>query len=199
MNKEDVTQEQDPYTLQEQANPSFPNLVNRQDIMACDNLSGDTNFDDGIFPVVDNNVPRSVTANAQSYFEANGCTGDICEHPFQVHPANPEGETATWSICSGMVNNQIPGNIDDPVVLDDGYIFLAVDYDSATKAFPEADGVTIGSALTVPASTKDVSYIAIAQIVGGECNQLISGSLWGDRIQIGYDATETAQYYYAQV
>jgi len=199
MNKPDVTQAEDPYVIQSNNDPSFDKIINRADVMACDNLSGDTNFTAGIIPIVDNGTPRQVTQRSWVYGEANGCTGDTCEYPFQVHSATPDGEVATWSICHGMVNNQVPGNIDAPVVLDDGYIFLAIDYDGVTKAFPEPDGVTIGSASIVPVSTKDVSYIAIAQIVGGEVNQLISGSLWGDRIQIGYGPTETAQYYYAKV
>jgi hypothetical protein len=98
-----------------------------------------------------------------------------------------------------MVNNVIPANMEDTFILLNGYIYLEVAYDSENRAFP--GGVTISKIEDgeVPDSTKDVSHVAIARIVDGVAEQLITGSLWGDRIQVGAGETEKAFYYYAQV
>jgi len=187
MNMADQTEEDDPYNLNEQGD--WKDIVNKADCLACKDFSGDVTTE-GVYSLsgfVDNNP---------SFFIAGGCTAEgVCEHPFQVHSTMGQ-----ISVCAGMVNNQIPTNIDE--VFDnilDGYIFLAIDYDDATKAFPEADGVTIGADVVLPDSDGNVSYIAIAQIVGGQVNQLVGGSLWGDRIQVGAGESETAYYYYARV
>jgi hypothetical protein len=98
-----------------------------------------------------------------------------------------------------MVNNQIPSNNDAEFSLTDGFIYLEIPFDSTNKAFPEAGGVTIATGLVMPDSDKDFSYVAIAEIADDSSNQLVTGSLWGDRIQVGAGATENAYYYYAQV
>jgi len=193
MNEPNKTEADDPYNANKDSSPAWNSIINRDDCLACKDFSGDVTTD-GVFSV-------SQFENSNPDFTiANGCTGDACEYPFQVHSAPAEGDTeSVWTVCYGMVNNQVPTNIGDTFVGDDMFIYLAVSYDSATKSFPEADGVTISSGASVPASTNAISYIAIAQIVGGGVNQLVSGSLWGDRIQIGHGGTETSQYYYSKV
>ena len=98
-----------------------------------------------------------------------------------------------------MVNNEIPNNNASTFEIEDGFIYLEVPYDSDTKAFPMVGEVILATGLVMPDSDEAFSYVAIAQIVAGEANQLVTGSLWGDRIQVGAGATESAYYYYAQV
>jgi hypothetical protein len=129
------------------------------------------------------------------YSIADAC-GDPCAHPFYVRKS---AAANTFTVCTGMVNNEIPNNNDATFEIENGFIYLEVPYDSDTKAFPMVGEVIIATGAAVPDSDADFSYVAIAQIVAGEANQLITGSLWGDRIQVGAGATENAFYYYAQV
>ena len=123
--------------------------------------------------------------------------------PFKVKRGAADG---TWTVCPGMVNNEIPTNIDSVFSITDGFIYLEIPYDATNKAFPEAGGVILAAGLDMPTSDKDFSYVAVAQIVSSgtegvppTANQLLNGSLWGDRIQVGAGDTETAYYYYAGV
>lgn len=202
MNKKDVTEAEDPYTVQAAANPAFPDLTNRDDIMSCTGLSGDTDFNSNIYPVISATVPRTVTDHPQSYLEADGCTpGDVCEHPFQVHKASEAEGTATYTVCEGMVNNIIPSNITDTfnvTIGDETYIWVAVGVlDGTPPTFPDPDNVTLDSGAAVPTDSDEYGYIAIAHIqTDGTVSQLVNGSVWASRIKIGDD---TANYYYAGV
>jgi hypothetical protein len=188
MNKEGVHQTDDPYVVQSNASPPFNNVINRADLMAC-SVSGDNNFTAGIIPLVDNGSPRDVTRRQWQYGVAAGCTPDSCKHPFYVH----EGDVVnSWEICTGSVNNKIPSNINDSVSIYDGYIWIQTAF--ASNDFPHS--LAIGSGPFVPPDSDTNSYIAIARIVEGERYQLITSSLWGDRLKIG---AETARYYYAQI
>ena len=98
-----------------------------------------------------------------------------------------------------MVNNEIPNNNTATFEIEDGFIYLEVPYDGSTKAFPKVGEVILATGIVMPDSDASFSYVAIAQIVAGEANQLVTGSLWGDRIQVGTGGTQNAFYYYAQV
>jgi len=116
-------------------------------------------------------------------------------HPFKVFLT---GTTAT--VVTGAVNNSIPTNMNDSLTLTDGgYVWVAAGYDSTNKAFPDPTNLTIAAGATLPTSTTSVAYIALAQIVSGTVNQLVTGSLWGDRIQVGSGGTASAHYYFARV
>lgn len=195
MNKPNVTSAEDPYVVQSNNTPAFDKIINREDVMACDGLSGDNDFTVGTYvsPLVDNDFPRVVTTHQWTYGEANGCDGDTCEHPFQVHKNGTSGESATWTVCAGTVNNKEPSNKDDVLTLQDGFIWIKCTA-SNTAAFPIA--VTIESGTAVPADTDTAAYIVVASITAGEKSQLLSGSVWGDRIKVG---TNTATYYYAGI
>jgi hypothetical protein len=195
MNKPNVTSAEDPYVVQSNNTPAFDKIINRQDVMACDGLSGDNDFTVGTYvnPLVDNSFPRVVITHQWTYGEANGCDGDTCEHPFQVHLDAVVDGTSTWTVCSGTVNNKEPSNKGATITLQDGFIWLKCTA-SNTAAFPIA--VTIESGTAVPADSDTEAHILIARITSGESAQLLSGSVWGDRIKVG---TNTATYYYAGI
>jgi hypothetical protein len=185
-NVPDEDEADDPYNANEEE--EWDQIVNKPECLACTDFSGDVTTS-GMFGMT------SAAAIPVDYSIADAC-GDPCGHPFQVHKS---AAANTFTVCTGMVNNEIPNNNDSTFEIENGFIYLEVPYDSDTKAFPEVGEVIIATGAAVPNSDKAFSYVAIAQIVAGEANQLVTGSLWGDRIQVGAGATESAYYYYAQV
>jgi hypothetical protein len=196
MNKADLTEAEDPYYANANSIPPWENISNIEAARTASLLAFTPAF---ATPVINDVVPRAFETAPLAYGEEGGCTGDDpSDHPFKVilDSSDPE-EGSTFSIVTGMVNNIIPSDMEETVTLLNGYIYLEVAYDSSTKIFP--NGITISTDDEVPDSTKDVSRIAIARVVDGVAEQLVTGSLWGDRIQVGAGATEKAFYYYAQV
>jgi len=192
MNVEDQKEVDDPYNKNADSNPPWKDIINKADCLACKDFAGDVTTE-GVYSL------SGFTDNNPSLFIAGGCTGDVCVFPFQVHSIGIVNDSVEFTVCSGMVNNIIPQGIDASYPLNDGYIYLEVWYDSAGKVFPDPDNVYISTGSSIPQSDTETSYIAIAQIVEGKARQLISGSLWGDRIQVGSGETQDAYYYYAQV
>lgn len=186
MNKADQTEADDPYNLNKDSDPAWKDIINKADCLACKDFAGDVTTE-GVY---------SMTGAADTnpdFTIINGCTGETCEHPFQVHKDGMVGESATWSVCSGTVNNKEPSNKDDIITLQDGYIWLKCTA-SNSASFPIA--VTIESGTAVPADSDTSAYIVIAHITDGSSEQLLSGSVSADRIKIG---TQTAMYYYAGI
>lgn len=120
-------------------------------------------------------------------------------HPFKVIKKGVENEVSKWSVVTGSVNNIVPTNMSEILSVENGWVWVKSDYDAGSKSFPGQTGVTIGAGETLPSSSTTSSYVALAQITAGTQAQLITGSLWGDRIQLGGGGTQTAQYYYAKV
>lgn len=199
MNKEGVTEAEDPYYLNENATPPWSNVVNLTDATAAAALAFVPGF---ATPLVNDLVPRVITTVPLEYAEEDGCNpeGGVCKHPFYVHKVGEVEGVAKWKVCTGTVNNIIPASIDTTeFTLNDGYIYLQIDYDAVGKNFPSPGGVYVFSASTVPTETPSYGIVVLAEIIGGSSNQLVTGSLWGDRIQIGSGATEVAHYYYAGI
>jgi hypothetical protein len=188
MNKADQTEADDPYNKNKDGEPEWKDIKNRQDVINCTDFAGDVTTD-GVFPM------DTFATDNPDFTIADAC-GDPCAHPFHVRKS---AAANTFTVCTGMVNNEIPSNNASTFEITDGFIYLEVPYDSDTKAFPMVGEVILATAETMPDSDADFSYVAIAQIVAGEANQLVTGSLWGDRIQVGAGETENAFYYYAQV
>ena len=187
MNEKDLTEADDPYNKNKDSDPAWKDIINKEDCLACKDFSGDVTTE-GVYSL------SGFTDNNPSFFIAGGCTpGDFCEHPFQVHKTGTDGESATWTVCSGTVNNKEPSNKDDVLTIEDGFIWLKCTA-SDTAGFPIE--VTIESGTAVPADTNTEAYILVANITAGESAQLLSGSVWGDRIKVG---TNTATYYYAGI
>jgi hypothetical protein len=197
MNKEGVTSDDDPYTIQSNASPAFNKVVNREDMLACDNLEGDNNFT-GMFPVVDGQVPNSWTFrnfSQEFYFKAGGCQDESECAPFKVKRNGVVGDDVVYEICTGTVNNIIPQNISDTFILVNGdSVWLRCDVNSSDNEYPYQ--IVVESGTTMPSDTDDFGYVKVATLVGGEIQQFITGSLWSDRIKLG---TQTATYYYARI
>ena len=185
-NVPDEDEADDPYNANEEAD--WDQIVNKAECVACTGFSGDVTTS-GMFNMT------GATAIPVDYSIDDAC-GDPCAHPFHVRKS---AAANTFTVCTGMVNNEIPNNNASTFTIEDGFIYLEVPYDGSTKAFPKVGEVILATGVVMPDSDEDFSYVAIAQIVAGEANQLVTGSLWGDRIQVGSGITENAYYYYAQV
>lgn len=187
MNVANQTEANDPYNENANSSPAWANIVNRDDCLNCKSFSGDVTTE-GVYNMT------GATDNNPDFTIINGCTSeDVCEHPFQVHKDGVVDESATWTVCSGTVNNKEPSNKDDVITLQDGFIWLKCTA-SNSASFPIE--VTIGSGTSVPADSDTAAYILIARITAGESTQLLSGSVWGDRLKVG---NNTATYYYAGI
>ena len=193
MNEVDQTEADDPYNQNKDGDPAWKDIANRADILACKDFSGDYTSE-GVY-----RMGGAADVNP-SFFLPGSCSADACDHPFQVKSAGLVDEQNTYTVCSGAVNNQIPINVDDTFALyGEGYIWLKIPYDSTNKVFPMADSITVEIGATPPYSDGDYSYVWVAHVNAGVVNQLITGSLWGDRIQLGSGEYASAQYYYAKV
>lgn len=197
MNKDGVTSAEDPYTIQSTNNPAFNKVINRDDMLACDNLEGDNDFT-GIFPVVTQSVPTGWTERLvaqEFYFEANGCQDESECAPFKVRVNGAVGDDVVYEICPGTVNNIVPQNIYDTFILVDGdSVWLRCDVRSSDNEYPYQ--IMVESGTTMPSDTDDFGYVKVATLVNGEIQQFITGSLWTDRIKLG---TQTATYYFARI
>lgn len=121
------------------------------------------------------------------------------DHPFKVVKHGKHEGVTQWKVITGMVNNVVPTNMYQILGLENGYVWVQSDFDSETQYFPSQYGVLIGAGESLPASTMQTSYVALAKITSGVSEQLVTGSLWGDRIQVGSGPSGSAHYYYAKV
>lgn len=136
---------------------------------------------------------------------------------------------AVYSICPGLINNLVPLVYDDIseswvemnteieislaggnptwVVLRSGPNTVTKVFPSPTSESPEEDNpypkiYTLNS--EPPNDTNELAYVILAKITAQagdtfDVNQYVTGSLWGDRIQIGAGETQKSYYYYARV
>jgi len=121
-------------------------------------------------------------------------------HPFKVVFTSNAEEIYTYRVVTGAVNNSIPSNMDDTFdLIEAGSIWVACGYDATNKKFPDPTNIVLDSGPTLPDSTTSVAYVLLATVNDGVVNQIVTGSLWGDRIQIGSGGTASAHYYFARV
>jgi hypothetical protein len=94
------------------------------------------------------------------------------------------------------------------------FVYLRVGPNSVTKVFPSPTGESpeednpypkiYSTGAVFPDDTNTLAYVKIAKVTALSAevyrvDQYITGSLWGDRIQIGAGETMTSYYYYARV
>jgi hypothetical protein len=189
INEKDWKEEtNDPYNINEESN--FNNVVNKnlRTSMNALPVSVATNF------YLKMLSPDDWTdTNYNLYYD---CTGAACKHPFYVRRTGSTGETPVWSICSGTVNNLLPNPAFDSFQLSDGVVWLAIQFDGTNYPATGAFGITAGNGLSVPADTDSVGHIVIATITEDVVTQIVTGSLWTDRIKLG---TGQATYYFSRV
>lgn len=185
MNKEGITEADDPYNLNKGGSPAWKDIVNRADAINCTGFSGDVTTE-GAYPM------NGYTNQNPDFYTPDGCTGEICKHPFYVKTIKV-GESVSYEVCSGTVNNTIPSNILDGFA-GTGFLYIEATVDGTGETYPGT--VTIGLAGSIPTSTDSVAYIGIAQITEEGVNQLVSSSLWTERFKCG---EEDAKYWWSNV
>jgi hypothetical protein len=140
--------------------------------------------------------------NYNLYYE---CTGGGCKHPFYV-TKHVVDDAVKYSVCVGSLNNVMLPESDMLAGIEtDGWVYIRGQFDAANKVFPQnPDGVAVLYANgNMPADTDEFGRIAICRVTNVTSNpetavftQLVTGSLWGDRIKLGGDS---ARYYFARV
>jgi hypothetical protein len=131
------------------------------------------------------------------YSIAGGCINEPPSvHPFLVTHVSTSAGNSTYHIVSGAVNSVIPGNIATDLTVATALcdVWLKVPY--LAGVFPDATGFVWAIGTTMPADTDAEGYIKVATVNGATVTQLVTGSLWADRIKMG---TATATYYFARV
>lgn len=197
MNKEGVTEAEDPYYLNANSTPTpWADISNIEAARTAGALAFIPAF---ATPVINDTVPRAFDTVPLKYSEEGGCTGEPTTfHPFQVMLDTETETERTYSIISGTVNNLVPQNIDDPITVGTSsyYVYLKVPFVSPNFPANNTD-FSWNISGTFPNDTDAFAYIKVADInPDGSISQYVTGSLWGDRIKLG---TQTATYYYARI
>ena len=197
MNKEGVTEAEDPYYLNANSTPTpWADISNIETARTAGALAFIPGFST---PVFNDTVPRAFERPAHNYAEEGGCTGEPTTfHPFQVMLDTETETERTYSIISGTVNNLVPQNIDDPITVGTSsyYVYLKVPFVSPNFPANNTD-FSWNIAATFPADTDAFAYIKVADInPDGSISQYVTGSVWAERLKIG---TRTAVYYWAGV
>ena len=196
MNKAGVTEAEDPYYLNQGTTPPWDNVVNNADAIAANALGFIPAW---ATPVIDDTTPRAFTTRILNYAEEAGCTGEPTPdsmHPFKViHDETADG-MSTYSIVSGTVNNETPGNIASTITVSTGPYEVWVKVPYLAGVYPDATGFEWNIGTPVPADTDSEAYVRVASVDGSTVTQYVTGSLWSDRIKMG---TQTARYYHARI
>ena len=195
MNKADVTEAEDPYYINEATTPPWDNVVNNADAIAANGLGFIPAW---ATPVINGTVPRTFTAEYLNYAEEAGCTDepDNTMHPFKVIHDSTSGGDSTYSIISGTVNNETPGNIASTITVSTGPYEVWVKVPYASGVYPAATGFEWNLGTPLPDDTDAEAYVRVASVDGATVTQYVTGSLWSDRIKMG---TQTARYYHARI
>jgi hypothetical protein len=187
-NVPDEDEADDPYNVNFAAN--WDQIVNKAECVACDGFSGDVS-------TAGMTNMTGATAIPVDYSIGGGCINEPPSvHPFLVTHVSTSAGNSTYHIVSGAVNSVIPGNIATDLTVATALcdVWLKVPY--LAGVFPDATGFAWAVGTTMPADTDDEGYIKVATVNGATVTQLVTGSLWGDRIKLG---TATATYYFARV
>jgi hypothetical protein len=177
----------DPYNVNFAA--SWDQIVNKAECVACDGFTGD---------VTTAGMTNMTGATAIPVdFDGGECINEPSSvNPFLVTHVSTSAGNSTYHIQSGTVNNVIPGNIATDLTVATALcdVWLKVPY--LAGVFPDATGFAWAVGTTMPADTDAEGYIKVATVNGATVTQLVSGSLWADRIKL---AGITARYYYARI
>lgn len=192
MNKEGVTEAEDPYNLNKDGTPAWKDINNREDVLGCTDFSGDVT-NDGMQNL------NAMTSVKPDYTIVAGCTDEPSPdsmHPFKVIHDSTSGGDSTYSIISGTVNNETPGNIASTITVSTGPYEVWVKVPYAAGVYPAATGFEWNIGTPVPDDTDAEAYVRVASVDGATVTQYVTGSLWSDRIKMG---TQTARYYHARI
>jgi hypothetical protein len=126
--------------------------------------------------------------------------------PFKVYEDSTAEGQAILRVNAGTFNNAFPTingtavgepNAYLPAPSGDSIIYLSIPASQSTGApFPAGSvSVTLGSGSTIPSNTASTAYVGLAQVKVTPVpestakvytfNQLVTGSLWGERFECG--------------
>ena len=186
-NVPDEDEADDPYNVNDASD--WDQIANKDECLACTGFTGD---------VTTSGMAQMTTAtNISVQYDGGDCTPEPpFLHPFLVTYVSGAGGSSTYHIQSGTVNNVIPGNIATDITTANALkdVWLKVPY--AAGVFPDAAGFEWAIGTTMPADTNAEGYVKVATVNGATVTQLVTGSLWADRIKLG---SATATYYYARI
>jgi hypothetical protein len=177
----------DPYNVNFAA--SWDQIVNKAECVACTGFTGDVTTD-GMFGMT------SATAIPVEYDGGECISEPVATHPYQVVFDSSAGGSDTYSIVTGATNNITPGNIASTITVATGAYDVFIRHPYLSPNFPDTTNFEWDIDTTIPADTDTDGYILIATVNGSTVTQIVTGSLWGDRLKLG---TTTAQYYFARV
>lgn len=176
----------DPYNVNFAAN--WDQIVNKAECVACTGFTGDvstagmTNMTGATAIPVD--------------FDGGACINEpVATHPYQVVFDSSAGGSDTYSIITGATNNVTPGNIASAITVTTGAYDVFIRHPYLSPNFPDATNFEWDIDTTIPADTDTDGYILIATVNGSTVTQIVTGSLWADRLKLG---TTTAQYFFAR-
>ena len=177
----------DPYNVNFAAD--WDQIVNKAECVACTGFTGDVSTD-GMFNLT------GATAIPVDYDGGECITeSSTFSHPYKVYLMSSSGGVNVWAIVYGETNNVAPTNIGSTISLGGGSYEVYIRHPYLSPDYPAATGFDWAIAATMPADTDAYGYIRIATISGTTVTQIVTGSLWSDRLKLG---TTTAQYFYAR-
>jgi hypothetical protein len=177
----------DPYNVNFAAN--WDQIVNKAECVACDGFSGD------VSTAGMTNMTGASTIPVD--YDGGECINEpVASHPYQVNFVSTSSGSDTFSIVTGATNNVTPGNIASTITVTTGSYDVFIRHPYLSPNFPDATNFEWDIDTTIPADTDTDGYVLIATIVGNNVTQIVTGSLWADRLKLG---TTTAQYFFARV
>jgi len=226
-NRDDLNETNDPYNINRDADPAWPNIANASTKTAMDGLTAANTdwYEEFVGPAdwTEQNFDYRTTGSCA----AQDDDADACEHPFQFHPkvtvVNPEDPSLNLyraNVCSGMVNNLVP--FDEPgsgtllpatidfLINEDTYIYLRLGteaYASDTPIFPVTDITdeyypTIVQSQTTLTDTDEYCYIlmGVARNIGDPETFTVDQTISGSVWAERLKVgSQTARYYWSAV
>ena len=188
-NVPDETEGSDPYNINEAAD--WDQIANKAECVACTGFSGDV--------TTSGMLQMTSATNISVQYDGGSCIpepGPVTpDHPYKVNFVSTAGGLDTFSIVTGATNNVTPGNIASTITVSSGAYDVWIKHPYLSPNFPDAGGFEWDMGTPVPADTDTEGYILIATVNGPTVTQIVTGSLWADRLKMG---TQTAQYYFAR-
>ena len=176
----------DPYNVNFAA--SWDQIVNKAECVACDGFTGDVS-------TAGMTNMTGATAIPVDYDGGECINEPVASHPYQVNFDSTAGGMDTFSIVTGATNNVSPGNIGSTITVSSGAYDVWIKHPYLSPNFPDAAGFEWDIGSPMPPDTDAEGYILIATISGTTVTQIVTGSLWADRLKLG---ATTAQYFYAR-
>jgi hypothetical protein len=177
----------DPYNVNDASD--WDQIANKAECVACTGFSGDV--------TTSGMIEMTSATNISVQYDGGTCIPEpVATHPYQVVFDSTAGGSDTYSIVTGSTNNVTPGNIGSTITVTTGAYDVWIKHPYLSPNFPDATGFEWDMGTPVPPDTDTDGYILIATVNGSTVTQIVTGSLWADRLKLG---TQTAQYYFARV